>query len=166
MQPSTKRRVALVGATATTLGAVTTLIASFTFGLFSASVTSSPNTFSSGTVTLGTPTQITCTISDMLPGDSSTNAPIGNHKVGDNTCTYDVTYTGSIDAYLAVDISVYNPSTGTSLDDGSASGLQLYLADSTHSVTYITAIRWPSRTRERRSWRTPERAPRRRRPCR
>jgi hypothetical protein len=137
MRSAVKRRVALISATVTTLGAVTTLATGVTFGLFSASVTSTPNEFSSGSVTLGTPTQVACSISGMLPGDSSTGAPIGSNA--DAACTYDVTYTGSIDAYLAVDISVYNPSTSApALYDGSDSGLQLYLADTTNDVTYIT----------------------------
>jgi hypothetical protein len=116
---------------------VATLATGVTFGLFSASVTSGPNEFSSGSVTLGTPTQVTCHISGMLPGQSSTNAPIGSNA--DETCTYDVTYTGTTDAYLAVDVSVYNPSTtAPNLYDGSDSGLQLYLADTTNDVTYVT----------------------------
>ncbi len=138
MRSAAKRRLVLLTATATTLGAVATLATGVTFGLFSASVTSAPNEFSSGSVTLGTPTQVTCHISGMLPGESSVGAPIGNNA--DETCTYDVTYTGTTDAYLAVDISVYNPDAGTepSLYDGSDSGLQLYLADSTNDVTYVT----------------------------
>jgi hypothetical protein len=137
MRSAAKRRLVLISATATSLGAVATLATGVTFGLFSASVTSAPNEFSSGSVTLGTPTQVTCSISGMLPGESSANAPIGNNA--DETCTYDVTYTGTTDAYLAVDISVYNPSTtAPDLYDGSDSGLQLYLADTTNDVTYVT----------------------------
>ncbi len=137
MRSIVKRRLVLLSATATTLGAVATLATGVTFGLFSATVTSAPNEFSSGSVTLGTPTQVRCLISGMLPGDSSSNAPIGNNA--DETCTYDVTYTGTTDAYLAVDISVYNPSTtAPDLYDGSDSGLQLYLADTTNDVTYVT----------------------------
>jgi hypothetical protein len=137
MRSAAKRRLVLISATATSLGAVATLATGVTFGLFSASVTSAPNEFSSGSVTLGTPTQVTCHISGMLPGESSAGAPIGNNA--DATCTYDVTYTGSTDAYLAVDVSVYNPSTtAPDLYDGSDSGLQLYLADTTNDVTYVT----------------------------
>jgi hypothetical protein len=137
MRSAAKRRLVLISATATTLGAVATLATGVTFGLFSASVTSTPNEFSSGSVTLGTPTQVACSISGMLPGDSSTGAPIGSNA--DAACTYDVTYTGTTDAYLAVDISVYNPSTtAPDLYDGSDSGLQLYLADTTNAVTYVT----------------------------
>jgi hypothetical protein len=144
MRSAAKRRLALVAATATTLGAVTTLATGFTFGLFSASVTSAPNTFSTGTVTLGTPTQVTCNISGIVPGDSSAGAPIGDNS--DGTCSFAVSYTGSVDAYLAVDISVYNPDAGTggpSLYDGSDTGLQLYLADPTGGaggtpLTYVS----------------------------
>jgi hypothetical protein len=69
----------------------------------------------------------------MVPGNSSSGAPTGNKA--DAQCTYNVTYTGSAGAYLAVDVAVSNG--GTALYDGSANGLQLYLADG-HSTSYLT----------------------------
>ena len=127
MNTSMKRRLALGAAAATTVGAVATLVAGFTFGLFSATESSGANTFTAGTVTVGTgsPASVTCTISGMMPGDSSSGAPAGNK--GSTPCTYNVKYTGSASAWLAVDVAVSNGS--TVLYDGTGTGLQLYLKD-------------------------------------
>jgi spore coat-associated protein N len=132
MRMSMKKRLALGAATATTVGAVATLVAGFTFGLFSATESSGANTFTAGTVTVGTgtPTSVTCTISNMVPGDSSSGASTGSQS--DSPCTYNVTYTGSAPAWLGVDVSVSN---GSTLYDTTATGLQLYLKDG--SSTYV-----------------------------
>ena len=133
MSMSMKRRLAFGAAAATTVGAVATLVAGFTFGLFSATESSGANTFTTGTVTVGTgsPTSVTCTISGMMPGDSSSGAPAGN-KAG-TPCTYNVKYTGSASAWLAVDVAVSNGS--TVLYDGTGTGLQLYMAGG--STSYV-----------------------------
>jgi hypothetical protein len=70
----------------------------------------------------------------MVPGDSSTGAPIGGKA--DTPCTYNVNYTGSASAYLAVDVAIGNGS--VPLYDGSATGLQLYLKDAA-PTTYLTS---------------------------
>ena len=103
------------------------LVAGFTFGLFSATQSSGANTFTAGTVTVaaGSPASVTCTISSMVPGDSSSGASAGS-KTG-TPCTYNVKYTGSASAWLAVDVAVSNGS--TVLYDGTATCLQLYLKD-------------------------------------
>jgi len=136
MQKSLRRRLALAGAATAIVGSAATLVAGFTFGLFSASEASGANSFTAGTVSvgLGTPASVTCTITDMVPGDSSAGAPIGSKA--DTTCTYNVKYTGSVGAYLAVDVTVANGT--TSLYDGTATGLQLYLVDAT-PTTYVTS---------------------------
>jgi spore coat-associated protein N len=133
MRTSMKRRLALGAAAATTVGAVATLVAGFTFGLFSATESSGANTFTAGTVTVGagSPASVTCTISNMVPGDSSSGASAGSKS--DTPCTYNVKYTGSASAWLAVDVAVSNGS--TVLYDGTATGLQLYLKDG--SSTYV-----------------------------
>ena len=130
-----KKRVALALGVAASIGAIATLASGTTFGLYSASETSSGNSFTSGTVTVGTgtPTSVTCTITNMVPGDSSAGAAIGSKA--DTTCTYNVKYTGSAPAWLAVDVAVSNGS--TSLYDSTANGLQLYLKDA--SSTYLTS---------------------------
>jgi Camelysin metallo-endopeptidase len=131
-----RKRLALGAAVAATVGAAGTLVAGLTFGLFSATEASGANTFTAGTVSvgLGTPTSVTCTITNMVPGDSSAGAPIGSK--GDTTCTYNVKYTGSAHAYLGVDVAVANGS--TALYDGTATGLQLYLKDAA-PTTYVTS---------------------------
>jgi hypothetical protein len=136
MTRSTKKRLALAAGLLAALGAVATLVAGTTFGLFSASGSSGANSFTSGTVTVGTgsPTSVTCTITNIVPGDSSAGAPIGNKA--DTTCTYNVKYTGSVSAWLGVDVAVTNGS--TALYDDTATGLQLYLKDAT-PTTYLTS---------------------------
>jgi hypothetical protein len=131
-----KKRVALAVGIAASIGAIATMASGTTFGLFSASEASSGNSFTSGTVSVGTgtPTSVTCTITNMVPGDSSAGAPVGSKA--DTTCTYNVKYTGSASAWLAVDVAVTNGS--TSLYDGTATGLQLYLKDAA-PATYLTS---------------------------
>jgi hypothetical protein len=131
---SVKKRLAMGAAAATTVGAVATLVAGFSFGLFSGTESSGANTFTAGTVSVGagSPASVTCTISGMVPGDSSAGAPGGSNA--DSTCTYNVKYTGSAPAWLAVDVAVSNGS--TALYDHSANGLQLYLKDG--SATYVS----------------------------
>jgi hypothetical protein len=131
-----KRRLVIIGAAAATIGAAATLAGGITFGLFSASGSGGANTFTGGTVSVGagTPVSVVCTITNMVPGDSSTGAPIGAKAA--TPCTYNMKYTGTATAWLAVDVAVSN---GTpALYDGTATGLQLYLKDATPS-TYITS---------------------------
>jgi predicted ribosomally synthesized peptide with SipW-like signal peptide len=129
-----KRRLALGAAAVTAVGAVAALVAGFTFGLFSATESSGANTFTAGTVSVGTgsPASVTCTVTNMVPGDSSAGAATGSKS--DSTCTYNVKYTGSANAWLAVDVAVSNGS--TALYDGTANGLQLYLKDGA-PTTYL-----------------------------
>ena len=137
MNKSAKKRLAIIGAAAATIGAAGTLAGGLTFGLFSASGSSGSNTFTSGTVSIGTGTgtSVTCNITNMVPGDSSSGAPIGGRA--DTPCTYNVNYTGTASAYLAVDVAVNNVGS-PALYDGSATGLQLYLTDGS-STTYLTS---------------------------
>jgi hypothetical protein len=128
--------MAIAGAAGVTLAAAGTLVAGFTFGLFSGSASSGNNTFTAGTVTVGPGNSgsVTCNISNMVPGDSSTGAPIGS-KTG-TACTYNVKYTGSATGWLGVDVTVANGS--TALYNGSNTGLQLYMKDGT-PTTYLTS---------------------------
>jgi predicted ribosomally synthesized peptide with SipW-like signal peptide len=88
-----KKRLMLAAGVLASVGAVVALATGVTFGLFSATQTSSGNTLTAGTVTEGTPSVTTCTTSNIVPGDS-----------GD--CTISVTYTGSAPANLGLDLSV------------------------------------------------------------
>ena len=136
MSKKQKKRLAIIGGSVATIAAAATLAGGITFGLFSASGASGANTFTGGTVTVaaGTPTSVTCSITNMVPGDSSAGAPIGGKA--DTACTYNMKYTGSATAYLAVDVAVSNGT--TPLYDGTATGLQLYLKDGVPS-TYLTS---------------------------
>jgi hypothetical protein len=130
-----KKRLLLTAGGITTVAAAATLVAGTTLGLFSDTNTQTGNnSFSAGTVSLGSPATFSCSVSNMVPGDSSTGytpAVTGQTNATTNPCTFAVTYSGSAPAYLAVDVAVG----GTSLYDGSTSGLQLELSDGTTSYT-------------------------------
>src|ERR1700727_903593 len=136
MSKKKKKRLAIIVGSVATAGAAATLAGGATFGLFSASGSGGANPFTGGTVTVaaGTPASVVCTITNMVPGDSSTGAPIGGKT--NLPCTYNMKYTGSATAYLAVDVTVSNGT--TPLYDGTATGLQLYLKDSV-PATYLTS---------------------------
>lgn len=95
-----------------------------TVALFSATQTSSSNTFTAGTVSVGLGSEsVTCQIAQIMPGDSSVGHPSGSKDL--STCVYDVRYTGNAPAWLAVDILVQG---GTpSLYTGSSTGFQVLL---------------------------------------
>lgn len=123
------------------LGAIGTAIASLsvlsfgaTSALFSASEASGSNAFASGTVTVGagTGTSVTCNVTNMVPGDSSTGFGSGSGALGQ--CTYKVKYTGSASAWLAVDIAVSGGA--TNLYTGTAGGLQ-YLVKANGGATFV-----------------------------
>jgi hypothetical protein len=136
MSKKKKKRLAIIVGSVATVGAAATLAGGVTFGLFSASGAGGANTFTGGTVTVGTntPISVVCTIANMVPGDSSVGAPIGSKT--DTACTYNMKYTGTATAYLAVDVAVSNGT--TTLYDGTSTGLQLYLKDGT-PTTYLTS---------------------------
>lgn len=133
-----KKRLLLSAGGITAVGAVATLALGATFGLFSASVSSSGNTFTAGTVTMQSPMTSTCTVSDIKPLDSG-------------TCTFTAAYGGADAANLGLDVlvapgtepgsvpecygaAVVNaPATG--LYDDSANGLQVSITDS-NSTSY------------------------------
>lgn len=135
MKTSVKKRVALRGSLIASIGVVAIIVVGMTLGLYGTSQASTGSGFSGGTVTVGTgaPASVTCTIANIMPGDSSAGAPIGSKA--DSACTYNVKYTGSASAWLAVDVTITNGS--TALYDGTATGLQLYLNDA--NSTYLTS---------------------------
>lgn len=112
----------------TTAAAAAALTIGATLALFSATETGGTNTFASGTVEVGeNGASTTCSVSGMMPGDSSSNHPLGSKTL--TPCNYKVKYVGSASAYLAVDILV---TAGTKvLYDGSDLGLQFNVATGT-----------------------------------
>jgi len=139
MARSVTKRLALAGAAVTAVGAVATLVAGFTFGLFSATEGGATNSFTAGTVavTTTTPASVTCTITSMVPGDASANFSPSYANSSDSTCTYNVEYTGSANAWLGVDMTVANQSPGL-FSSASATGIQFQLEDGT-PTTYVSS---------------------------
>lgn len=146
MSPETEERQGRRRPTAwvalATVASVASLAIGATLALFSASESSSTNSFAAGTVTVGLgAASTTCNIVELMPGDSSTQYTSGptvnsvqvNGSQTKLRCTYNVKYTGSADAYLAVDVALANGA--TSLFTGTSSGLQVVLKDA--SRTYI-----------------------------
>lgn len=134
MRVSTKRRLVFGAGALTTVAAAATLVAGVTFGFFSASATSGDNSFSSGTVALNSPATTTCTVTNIVPGDSSAGfspKPIGQTDPPSATCTFTVTNNSSVATYLGVYLVV----SGTGLYDQTPSGLNYQIGDGTTSFT-------------------------------
>lgn len=145
------RRLLLALAGASLLGGAVAVGSGVTFGLFSAKQTSGTNSFSAGVVSLSTTAQTTCTISNMIPGESSTGYSTGTKA--DQQCSLAVKYTGNASAWLALDVSIASTATGSpvqsysgstpsaaaGLYDSSATGLQVLVKDNqTTPITYMT----------------------------
>ncbi|MFZ9443006.1 MAG: TasA family protein, partial [Ilumatobacteraceae bacterium] len=122
MKTSTARFSMGIGGGLLAIAAMGTLVIGSTLALFSASETSGANAFASGTVTvgLGDTSSVVCNVSGMAPGDSSKAAATGSKTL--DSCSYNVKYTGSSAAWLAVDVAV--ATTGTNLYTAGANGLQ------------------------------------------
>jgi len=152
MEKFSRKRLALVGAAVTTVGAAAALIAGATFGFFSsAGVGSGSNTFTAGTVVVGLDpggTQVTCAIGPMSAGDTQA-------KSGNVACKYVIKYTGNVNAYMALDLaitgapgspieipygSVSAPTAAQGLYDGTANGLQFTITDGT--ATYMSGVQY------------------------
>ena len=126
MKTSTARFSMGIGGGLLAIAAMGTLVIGSTLALFSASETSGANAFASGTVTvgLGDTSSVVCNVSGMAPGDSSKAAATGSKTL--DSCSYNVKYTGSSTAWLAVNVAV--ATTGTNLYTAGANGLQFYVA--------------------------------------
>jgi hypothetical protein len=106
------KRFGLVLAGVVGVGAVASLATGASLALFSANASpGQPNSFAAGTVTLGTSSTgyVTCNETNMAPGDSSAGyvgasvTTTGNRI--DPTCDSSANYTGSLNAYIGVEIS-------------------------------------------------------------
>jgi len=142
MKFSTKKRLAIGASALATVGAVTTLVAGMTFGLFSATTPVQSNTFTAGKVSFGTPGGLACNVANAQPGDSG-------------TCTLQETYNGtaSSGAYLGLDVAItgasgtpvapYSPTStlpaptaANGLYDGTVNGLQVEISDGQATPVY------------------------------
>jgi hypothetical protein len=150
MKAFSRKRLLLVGGAVTSVGAAAALLAGATFGFFSSAGTSSgSNTFTAGHVVVGLDpggTQVTCAIGPMSPGDTQA-------KSGNVVCKYEVKYTGNVNAFMALDLSITGspgspievpytastaPTAAQGLYDGTANGLQLTISDGT--TTYMNGV--------------------------
>lgn len=111
-----------------------------TSALFSDTESNTPDTFAAGTVTVGLGAAgTTCNLTGMAPGDSSTG--FGSGSASRTPCTYNVKYTGSLPAYVAVDVKVVNG--GTALYTGGANGLQFKIG-ATGGVSIVDGVSYQS----------------------
>jgi len=133
---TTVRRLGLVSM----LAAGGMLAVGVTAARFTATGTSSASTFTTGSVSVGldnSGTAVQCNVSNLAPGDASTGYLPSGSSVANNSsqqCSYLVKYTGSVPAFVAVDVAVTNG--GTKLYDATATGLQLLVQD-TAGATYV-----------------------------
>jgi len=144
MSMSIKKRLALGAGALASVGAVATLVAGVTFGLFSATpVSSSANTFATGTVsTTSGPTSTVCQVTNMVPGDESakyagiTNDGSASNNQGtkDATCEFQVQYTGSVPAYIGL---------GTSITGNLPLNWEITSAESAYTATTPTEASQP-----------------------
>lgn len=114
------KRLGLVLAGVIGVGAIASLAVGASFALFSSTSGSNVATFSAGTVSFNTnqasaPT--TCTETNLAPGDSSTGynptglfALLGKGNQTDPPCSIGAEYTGSLDAWIGLDVSVTSTS--------------------------------------------------------
>lgn len=119
-------------------GAVTVLVGGASFALFSSSAQSQNNTFAAGTVKLKEGTSTVCTVENIAPGDGTfTSSQLGT-TADHEPCTYDLVYSGSLSAWVYVNVSVTSSSgsdanaagIGTEpLYDGTSAGLDVIIKD-------------------------------------
>lgn len=97
-----KKRMLIAGSGLLGVGAVAMIVAGSTFGFFSASTNSGTNKFTAGTVVVKSTSagSVVCTVHPMSPGDNATTGT--NHAI----CKFEVTYTGSVPAWLGLDVAV------------------------------------------------------------
>lgn len=100
------------------VAAIAVLTTVATLALFSASATTETATYTTGTVTLGTPSTRLTTVSGLAPGDSGSS-------------TYTIQYTGSLSAWLGLDTSLSG--TLTTCDGGGR--LTVSISDGTNSYS-------------------------------
>jgi hypothetical protein len=131
-----KKRL-LIGASAISgFSAGAMLLAGTTFGFFSAATNPQSNSFTAGTVTLSTPVSVPCTITNLVPGDQTSGYTPANPNQTNAAvaqCTFSVNYTGSVPAFIGLDLAT----SGTGLYDSTSNGLQFQIKDN-NGGTYAT----------------------------
>ena len=126
------RKAAFAAGVAASMAALITFAFGATTALFSDTEVGANNTFNSGTVTVdpGSSASAVCTITQLMPGDSSTNfvgaGTLANGNKALTPCDFKVKYTGSASAWLAVDVVVTGGA--TTLFTGTDGGFQTLIA--------------------------------------
>ncbi|MGH7691669.1 MAG: hypothetical protein ACREOA_03060 [Candidatus Dormibacteria bacterium] len=101
-----RRRSTIVLASVAAAGAIAAIAIGASFAVFYDPPSPVTQTFQTGNVTLSNPSTITCTVSSLAPGYSTTGYP-GN--LGDQTgtpCSFTIQYTGTMPAFMATDVNV------------------------------------------------------------
>ncbi|MGH7642371.1 MAG: hypothetical protein ACRENX_05040 [Candidatus Dormibacteria bacterium] len=131
-----RKRSTIVLASIGAMGAIAALATAASFALFYDPPAPVSQTFATGTVTVGQPFSFSCNASEtslqtgtggslsatttVAPGYSTHGypGPLGDESGTD--CTFGVKYTGTMDAYLATDVSVSSPI--QTIDPGACTG--------------------------------------------
>ncbi|BAD40166.1 TasA family protein [Symbiobacterium thermophilum] len=119
-----------------TVGALSALVTGATFALFTASTENTNNTFTAGTVRFGKDFNASCDLSadNIAPGDSG-------------SCSYTITYVGSLEAFVGVEHSVSgdlfsgdNPMTYTV--NGKSDSGTILLGKASNGDTVTADVQW------------------------
>jgi hypothetical protein len=123
-----RKRLIVAASALTGVVALFTGAAGTTLGLLDSQAAPTAATVSSGTVTLTNSSIANCPVSNMFPGQTNSANP----------CTFSATYSGSVSAYLAVDVLIESQAGngGSKLYDGTATGLQVQITSTNPNVTY------------------------------
>ena len=136
-----------VGLLALIIGVAGAVVATTSFALFTSAAAPQKDTFTAGTVIIGQASPpMNCVVQNIEPGDSG-------------TCTYALTYSGSLNAWVglnvqtsAVAVAAYRPNGsltklgGEALlqeSTGKGGGLQVTLSDQFHGSTQINRLPAP-----------------------
>ena len=127
---SMKKRLLALAGTVCSLIAVSSLVTGVSFAIFNNSLPPQTTSITAGSVSVGSPSvSSACVVTGVLPGASSTSA-----------CTFSVTYTGTVPAYVSADVLVVSgDATHSALWDGTGNGLQLSLSDGVQSDVVPTS---------------------------
>jgi hypothetical protein len=116
---STKKRFMAAAATFTSIAAIVVLVSGATFGFFSDQTGPQAATFTSGSVSLDHSAVFHCQVQGIAAGDTNYVA-----------CRYDVTYTGSLPAYIGAQL------TGADGDLYNLDGMQFQVGQSNAATGY------------------------------
>ncbi|HEY6539229.1 MAG TPA: hypothetical protein VI138_09375 [Candidatus Dormibacteraeota bacterium] len=100
------KRLTIVLASVGAIGAIAAIATAASLALFYDPTAPVPVAFATGDVTLNNAVVANCTTQNITPGFSTRGYPASLGDQSGNGCTVDIDYTGSLDAFLALDVSV------------------------------------------------------------